>query len=138
MSGAWKRVADFVFARQPQETEFVPTEVEKLPRRRPIISLHPARGDEIILKWPRCFDDAEGIADYLKARRVVVINIRHLDEATARRVLDFLSGVIYAIQGQLEEAGSGVYVLSPENVVIAVDTEGWDMAKPSAGAPGEV
>jgi cell division inhibitor SepF len=126
MSGTWKRVADFVFARQVQEPDFVPAPIERVPRRRPIISLHPAKGEEIILKWPRSFDDAEGIADYLKARRAVVMNIRHLDEATARRILDFMSGVIYTIDGQLEEAGSGVYVLSPENVVITADTGTWD------------
>jgi len=96
---------------------------ERKQPRRPLLSLHPARQDEIFLRRPRSLEDAQLCADCLKARRPVVVNLKSLEEGKARRVLDFLGGVVYAVDGHMEEAGEGIYLLTPNNVSISAEVQ---------------
>ena len=126
MSGLVDRVKGWLFSEEeddPEEMELAPAPVVR--RKRPtLLSLHHAsRQDEIHVRRLRSQDDARVCADCLKYRRPVVVNLKHLDEPIARRAFDFLSGVVYAIDGHIEEAGDGIFLLTSSSQSIATDHE---------------
>lgn len=125
MSGLVDRVKGWLFSEEEDDPEEV--ELDSAPavrRKRPtLLNLHPSRQDEIYVRRLRSQEDARACADCLKYRRPVVVNLKHLDDPTARRAFDFLSGVIYAIDGHIEEAGEGIFLLTPSNLSIATDHE---------------
>lgn len=120
MSGVLERVKGWLFAEDDGGEATAPTKQEG--RARPRLLLHP-RHDEIFVRWPKSLDDAQVCADCLKARRPVIVNLKVLEDYMARRVLDFLGGVVYAIDGHLESAGDGIYVLAPANMLITAEGE---------------
>lgn len=73
-------------------------------------------GNKMILLEPRAFSEAQQIADYLKNRNSVVVNLKRVTSEQAKRIIDFLSGVIYAISGSMQKIGVGIYLVAPKNV----------------------
>ena len=73
-------------------------------------------GNKMILLEPRSFSEAQAIADHLKARNSVVVNLKRVTSAQAKRIIDFLSGCIYAIGGNMQKIGVGIYLCTPKNV----------------------
>mgnify|MGYP000102615044 FL=1 len=69
-----------------------------------------------MLITPTEFDEAAEIADNLKDRRAVLMNVEKTDNETARRIIDFLSGVVYALGGKIMRISAQAYVLTPTNV----------------------
>ena len=70
----------------------------------------------MILLEPRAFSEAQQIADHLKNRKSVVVNLKRVTSAQAKRIIDFLSGCIYAIGGNMQKIGVGIYLCTPKNV----------------------
>lgn len=142
MSGMLERMKGWLFAEDEGPDESLPSSGQAT-KRRPLLSLHAARNtDEIFLRRPKSLEDAQVCADCLKARRPVVVNVNAMDDLKARRVLDFLGGVVYAIDGYLEQAGEGIYLLTPNSVLITAETngrgadEGVGWSEASGVAPG--
>ena len=77
-------------------------------------------GSKMILLEPRAFSEAQTIADYLKGRDTVVVNLKRVTPEIAKRIVDFLSGAAYAIGGDLQKLGNGIFLCTPNNV----DVEG--------------
>jgi len=124
MSGVFEKVKSWLLAEEDDEEQVIlPSANEDRPKRRPFLSLHSVRQEEIFLRRPRSLEDAQVCGDCLKARRPVVVNLKSLDETKARRVLDFLSGVIYAIDGHMQAAGEGIYLLTPSTMAIAAEVQ---------------
>ncbi len=73
-------------------------------------------GNKMILLEPRAFSEAQTIADYLKSRNTVVVNLKRVTPEVAKRIVDFLSGSVYAIGGDLQKLGSGIFLCTPNNV----------------------
>jgi cell division inhibitor SepF len=65
---------------------------------------------------PQHFDSVPQIADHLLNKRTVVLNLENTNKETARRLIDFLSGVAYSIDGSLKKIASNAYVITPSNV----------------------
>lgn len=76
---------------------------------------------QVVLVKPESFDEASGIADYLKQTHTVVLNLEGTNRDTARRLLDFLSGVAYAIQGKIQKVANNTFIIVPFNVGITGD-----------------
>ncbi len=73
-------------------------------------------GNKMILLEPRAFSESQQIADHLKNRNSVVVNLKRVTTDQAKRIIDFLSGVIYAIGGSMQKIGVGIYLCAPKNV----------------------
>ena len=73
-------------------------------------------GSKMILLEPRAFSEAQNIADYLKGRDTVVVNLKRVTPEVAKRIVDFLSGAVYAISGDLQKLGNGIFLCTPNNV----------------------
>ena len=73
-------------------------------------------GNKMILQEPRAYSESQQIADHLKNRNSVVVNLKRVTSDQAKRIIDFLSGVIYAIGGSMQKIGVGIYLVTPKNV----------------------
>ena len=75
----------------------------------------PSSGKMILLE-PRAYSESQQIADHLKNRNSVVVNLKRVTAPQAKRIIDFLSGCIYAIGGSMQKIGVGIYLCTPKNV----------------------
>ena len=80
----------------------------------------PSGTGKMILLEPRAFSESQQIADHLKNRNTVVVNMKRVTAEQAKRIIDFLSGTVYAIGGDLQKIGGGIFLCTPKNV----DVEG--------------
>ena len=75
----------------------------------------PSSGKMILLE-PRAYSESQQIADHLKKRNTVVVNMKRVTTEQAKRIIDFLSGTVYAIGGDLQKIGVGIFLCTPKNV----------------------
>ena len=74
------------------------------------------KDNTMILLEPRAYSESQQIADYLKSNSSVVVNLRRVTPDVAKRIVDFLSGTIYAIGGDLQKLGGGIFLCTPNTV----------------------
>ena len=74
--------------------------------------------NKMILLEPRAYSESQQIADHLKKRNSVVVNLKRVTSDQAKRIIDFLSGCIYAIGGTMQKVGVGIYLCAPNNVAV--------------------
>lgn len=79
------------------------------------VTLAPGTGKMILLE-PRAYSESQQIADHLKKRNTVVVNMKRVTPDQAKRIVDFLSGTVYAIGGDLQKIGGGIFLCTPKNV----------------------
>lgn len=77
------------------------------------------KSGQMILVEPRAYSEAEGIATSLKQRNSVVVNLKRVTSDQAKRIIDFLSGCIFAIGGSMKKIGVGIYLCTPKNVTVS-------------------
>src|SRR3970040_1247329 len=90
-------------------------------RRSPVFSLHAQRQWGIIVVDPRSLGDARRGADFVKARRPVFVNLQGVEQDLARRIVDFLSGGTYALDGHLQRVGGEMFLFTPRHVAITAE-----------------
>ena len=87
---------------------------------------------KMILLEPRAFSESQQIADHLKQRNTVVVNMKRVTPDQAKRIVDFLSGTVYALGGDLQKIGGGIFLCTPKDVdVEGAITDDDDKAKKS-------
>ncbi|SEN62470.1 cell division inhibitor SepF [Amphibacillus marinus] len=74
---------------------------------------------KVVLSEPRSYDETQDIADHIVNRRSVVINLQRVDYEQAKRIVDFLSGTVYAVSGQIQKLGPHTFLCTPDNVEIS-------------------
>ncbi len=74
---------------------------------------------KVCLFEPRVFSDTQDIADELKNRRATLVNLQRIDKISAKRIIDFLSGTVYAIGGDIQRIGQDIFLCTPDNVEVA-------------------
>ncbi|MBQ6706358.1 MAG: cell division protein SepF [Clostridia bacterium] len=86
-----------------------------------VVNIHATAQLQVVLVKPERFDDASTIADHLNAKRTVVLNLESANKDVARRILDFLSGVAYANDGQIKKVANCTFIITPYNVGVMGD-----------------
>ncbi len=89
--------------------------------RRTVVPLSGAArrtGTEVSVYAPRSFGDVTEIADALRARQVVIVNLQNADRSLLQRVVDFTSGVAYTIDGKIQKLAEAIYLIVPAGVVV--------------------
>ena len=74
--------------------------------------------NKTILVEPRAFSEAQQIADYLKGNNQVVVNFKRVTSDVSKRIMDFLNGIVYAIEGKMEKLGPGIVICAPKGFEI--------------------
>jgi len=85
-------------------------------RKNKVVNIHAVTHLSVMLVKPEAYENAREIADHLKARLTVVLNLEQTNRETAKRLLDFLSGVAYANDGQIKKIANCTYIITPDNV----------------------
>jgi cell division inhibitor SepF len=91
---------------------------QKFNRKSNIVSLHTQKSSRIVLSEPRSYEETQHIADCLRSHRAVVINLQRIRPELARRILDFISGTIYVLDGSISKLGPNIFVCTPSNFEI--------------------
>ena len=88
-----------------------------------ILNRNASNKQEVVLFRPGTFNDTSKAADDLRNRKAVIVNIENVDKAMARRVVDFLSGCVYALDGDVKKIAQSAYLFCPHNMDIVGDLE---------------
>ena len=95
--------------------------VENERRSNKVVNIHTTTQLQVVLVKPDRFENAAEIADHLREKRTVVLNLESTNKDIARRLLDFLSGVAYANEGKIKKVAISTYIITPYNVDILGD-----------------
>ena len=90
-------------------------------RRGKVVNIHATTQLKVVLVKPERFENASEIADQLKDKRTVVLNLESTNKDVARRLIDFLSGVAYAGEGKIKKVAANTYIITPFHVDIEGD-----------------
>ena len=90
-------------------------------RNNKVVNIHTTTRLQVVLVKPERFENASEIADHLREKRTVVLNLEQTDKNIARRLIDFLSGVAYANEGTIKKVALSTYIITPYNVEILGD-----------------
>ena len=88
----------------------------ELERRNKVVNIHTTTQLQVVLVKPERFENASEIADHLRDKRTVVLNLEQTDKNIARRLIDFLSGVAYASEGRIKKVAANTYIITPYHV----------------------
>lgn len=94
----------------------------KSKRSGTVVNLHTAQKQlKVVVIEPASFDEVQAIADHLRNRKPVIINLEETETDTAKRIVDFISGATYALGGSMQKIGNGIFMFAPVNIDIAMD-----------------
>ncbi|MBV9737134.1 MAG: cell division protein SepF [Candidatus Eremiobacteraeota bacterium] len=116
MSGMFSRIGSFFSIRDEDEEGFY----EDSGGRNvvPLASAGRRGGTEVSVYAPRSFSDVAEIADALRGRQVVIVNLQNADRSLLQRVVDFISGAAYTLDGKIQKLAEAIYLVVPAGVVI--------------------
>jgi cell division inhibitor SepF len=83
-----------------------------------VVSIHSQKSSKVVLSEPRSYDETQEIADHLRSRRAVVVNLQRVRPEIGVRIVDFLSGTVYALNGYISKIGPNIYLCTPDSVDI--------------------
>lgn len=102
------------------EEEYEPEKKQKPVQKQNVVSLQSIQqSSKVVLIEPRVYAEAQDIADELRNRKAVVVNLQRIDRDQARRIVDFLSGTVYAIGGDIQKIGSDIFLCTPDNIEVS-------------------
>jgi cell division inhibitor SepF len=105
---------------EPEQLRQQQTKQHSQTQKQNVVSLQSVqKSSKVILMEPRVYAEAQDIADHLKNRRAVVVNLQRIEQDQARRIVDFLSGTVYAIGGDIQKIGSNIILCTPDNVEVS-------------------
>ena len=90
-------------------------------RRNKVVNIHATTQLKVVLVKPERFENASEIADHLREKRTVVLNLESTNKDIARRLIDFLSGVAYAGDGKIKKVSANTYIITPYSVDLMGD-----------------
>lgn len=142
-----KQIMDFVGIETSEEEDLMEFEEEVEPRREDsrtqtvnpvnkrskVVNIHTTAQLKVVVMSPMSFEEARDVADYLKTKNPVVINLETLPKDVARRIVDFLGGSVYALGGNIQKISNGIFLATPYNVSILGDFKdelkrgGWSL-----------
>ncbi|MEY9969999.1 cell division inhibitor SepF [Lysinibacillus sp. RC46] len=87
-----------------------------------IVSLQAAmnsKGAKVVLVEPRVYAEAQDIAEHLKNKRATIVNLQRIEREQGVRIIDFLSGTVYALSGDIQRIGKDIFLCTPDNVEVS-------------------
>lgn len=102
-----------------QQPQFLQSGVKK-PQGK-VVNIHANNQFKVVIMQPENINDAQEVCDHLKSKKPVVINLEDVEKDTAQRIVDFLSGSIYALDGNIQKVSTAIFLIAPNNVDIMGD-----------------
>ncbi|KIL50394.1 cell division protein SepF [Jeotgalibacillus alimentarius] len=125
--GMKTKFKDFFFGEEEEyveeiteETPEEPRSIKKSSQKQNVVSLQSIQqSSKMVLMEPRMYAEAQEIADHLKSHRAVVVNLQRISKDQAKRIVDFLSGTVYAIGGDIQRVGTDIFLCTPDNIEVS-------------------
>lgn len=87
-----------------------------------VVRLHNTNAQmRVVVIQPETFEESRDITNHLKSKKPIVVNLESVDNDVARRIIDFLSGAVYALDGDIQKVSNGIFIVVPNNVDIMSD-----------------
>ncbi|MBQ8038811.1 MAG: cell division protein SepF [Lachnospiraceae bacterium] len=106
---------------EPQESYEAPRRVSRQERQPVQMRSASSSGLELIIRQPVTFDDSQEICDLLKQDRAIIVNLEKVDRELAQKMMDFISGAIYALDAKIHQISGCIFCISPAKVDISGD-----------------
>jgi cell division inhibitor SepF len=103
---------------EDQEIETPSFDKRKNQKSTNVVSIHSQKNVKVVLYEPRSYDEAQEIADHIRSHRTVVVNLQRIRKDQALRIIDFLSGTVYALGGGISKVGNNIFLCTPDTVEI--------------------
>ncbi len=110
------------FASVMQDSEPAPAAAPSSSFGGQVLNMNSGK-QEVVLFHAKTFDDAAKAADELRKRKAVILNMENVDKSLTRRVVDFLSGSVYALDGRVKKVAQATYLFCPHNMDVVGDLE---------------
>ncbi|RHW39724.1 cell division protein SepF [Lysinibacillus yapensis] len=110
-----------VKSRPKKERKLVEVETPQAQPRN-VVSLQAAnsmKNSKVVIVEPRVYAEAQDIAEHLKNKRAIIVNLQRIDREAGIRIIDFLSGTVYALGGDIQRIGTDIFLCTPENVEVS-------------------
>ena len=108
-----------ISSRRRSASEDMP--ITSSPRRSKVVNINTTAQLKVMVVQPLNYNDASEIAEHLKSKKPVVVNLEKLDKATASRIFDFLSGAVFALDGNMQKVSNGILLVVPNTMGIMGD-----------------
>ena len=103
------------------ETEEEPEEKGFFGRKSKVVSMPQPQQVRMVITQPTCFEQSEEICNYLKERKSIIVNLEYVNKDVARRIVDFISGAVHALDGHIQKVSNAIFLVAPVNYEIASD-----------------
>ncbi|WP_203362237.1 cell division protein SepF [Bacillus sp. REN10] len=110
---------DYQLTEEADTTEYEEAKQPKSAKKNVVSLQSVQKASKVILFEPRVFAEAQEIADHLKNRKAVIVNLQRIQHDQAKRIVDFLSGTVYAISGEIQQLGPKIILCTPDNVEVS-------------------
>lgn len=103
-----------------EEEEEEPEGINKIFGRKPkIVNMPQTQQIKMVISQPTTFEQSEEICNYLKERKSVIVNLEYVNKDVARRIVDFISGAVHALDGHIQKISNSIFLIAPTNYEIA-------------------
>lgn len=106
---------------EPEQPQFMHSGITGKKSQSKVVNIHSTSQFKVVIMQPENFDDAQDICDHLKNKKPVIINLEDIEKEPAQRIIDFLSGSVYALDGNIQKVAAGIFLIAPNNVDIMGD-----------------
>lgn len=113
-------VYEYTSDREEDEEEVV-EEKGLFGRKNKIVSIPQPQSVKMVITQPTSFDQSEEICNYLKERKSIIVNLEYVNKDVARRIVDFLSGAVHALDGHIQKVSNSIFLVAPVNYDISSD-----------------
>lgn len=86
-----------------------------------VVNIHSSNQLKVVITQPETLDDAQDACDHLKNKKPVIVNLEDVDKDAAQRIVDFLSGAVYGVDGNIQKVANSIFLIAPNNVDIMSD-----------------
>lgn len=106
------------YSEQPSESTILMKNRDYARNQNKVVNIHTQGHFKVVILQPETFEQAREITEHLKGKKPVITNVESLEKNQAQRIVDFLSGSVYALGGNIQRISNGIFLIAPQNVDI--------------------
>ncbi len=107
------------YEQEEEEEEEEPEERRLFGRKSKVVNMPQGNQVKMVISQPTTFEQSEEICQYLKERKSCIVNLEYVNKEVARRIVDFISGGVYALNGHIQKISNSIFLIAPANYDIA-------------------
>ncbi len=101
-----------------EEMEEAPATTSLFGRKKNVTMLPSAQNVKVVISQPNSYDQASEICEHLKEKKSIIVNLEYVNKDVARRIIDFMSGAVYALDGNIQKISNSIFLIAPYNYEI--------------------